>query len=352
MTKVNAFLAGRIYQYAQTHTTAQTARKFPTLSYPTIRSTLIYGPPKGVYKERKVTEHIKKRRQLVKKLALSIGVKNNVTFPRFPSAPSIAAELNRQSIQALAKTVQRDLVHLGMKCLVRKKVPTRDPEVEKTRLTFSARQLKKGSAAMRKNCFSDEHTCSTNDHSDRLQWVFTNDQVIPREEKRKQNAYCLQVWAVIGVGYKSRLVLLKKPKKRRDMDDDDKKPFRQNARSYIDKCLSKVAADFSGNSQRIFQQDGATCHTANSVLAYMERKNIQLLLNWPPYSPDLNPIEQLWAELDRRISNMHPQNDEQLEAAALSAWASIPQDMIDNFVLSFETKCKNCVKNKGKCTGG
>ena len=136
------------------------------------------------------------------------------------------------------------------------------------------------------------------------------------------------------------------------MDEDDKKPFRQNARSYNNKCLSKVAADFSGNSQRILQQDGATCHTAKSVHAYMEHKSIHLLLDWPAYSPDLNPIEQLWAELNRRVSNMHPQNEEQLEAAALSAWASIPHSMIDNYVLSYETKCRNCVKNKGKCKGG
>ncbi len=57
-----------------------------------------------------------------------------------------------------------------------------------------------------------------------------------------------------------------------------------------------------------FQQDNAPCHKAQIISDwFLEHDNEFTLLKWPPQSPDLNPIEQLWDVVEREIHIMDVQ---------------------------------------------
>ena len=59
------------------------------------------------------------------------------------------------------------------------------------------------------------------------------------------------------------------------------------------------------NADTIFMHDNAPIHTARKVKGYLQEMAFQVL-NWPPYSPDLNPIENMWKLLKQGIHEKYP----------------------------------------------
>ncbi len=70
-----------------------------------------------------------------------------------------------------------------------------------------------------------------------------------------------------------------------------------------------------------FQQDNTPCHKDQIISDwFLEHDNEFTLLKWPPQSPDLNPIEQLWDVVEREILIMDVQttNLQQLRDAIMT----------------------------------
>jgi hypothetical protein len=75
----------------------------------------------------------------------------------------------------------------------------------------------------------------------------------------------------------------------------------------------------------VFQDDNAPAHRARRVMIFLEEQEVEHMV-WPACSPDMNPIEHLWAEVTRNINNqMHqPTNVRECHQAVVDAWAAIP----------------------------
>jgi len=58
-------------------------------------------------------------------------------------------------------------------------------------------------------------------------------------------------------------------------------------------------------SDMVFQQDNAPCHVSKDSRSWFSTNNIPLL-NSPANSPDLNPIENAWAYLEKRLRKRFP----------------------------------------------
>ncbi|GBM56998.1 hypothetical protein AVEN_146030-1 [Araneus ventricosus] len=85
----------------------------------------------------------------------------------------------------------------------------------------------------------------------------------------------------------------------------------------------------------LFMDDNARPHRANIVDECLQSEDITRM-DWPAYSPDLNPIEHAWDMLGRRIAARQPPPTclPELRRALLDEWCNIPQDQIDNLILS------------------
>ena len=99
----------------------------------------------------------------------------------------------------------------------------------------------------------------------------------------------------------------------------------------------------------IFQQDGATCHLTPLVMRYINRK-ARVLNGWPPNSPDLSPIENLWAIMKERLNRLttKPKNKNELKKLIQHVYDSISIETINNLVNTFEYRLKMCKDNGGK----
>jgi len=76
--------------------------------------------------------------------------------------------------------------------------------------------------------------------------------------------------------------------------------------------LVSSAHQFWPKGQWWFQQDNWSVHTAETSEEWFHNHGVDLI-DWPAWSPDLNPIENLWNDLKRRVYAHHPKTMDELE---------------------------------------
>ncbi len=104
-----------------------------------------------------------------------------------------------------------------------------------------------------------------------------------------------------------------------------------------------------GDAEFIFQQDLAPAHTAKGTKSWFNDHGVTVL-DWPANSADLNPIENLWGIVKRKMRDTRPNNADELKATVKETWASIPPQQCHKLITSMPRRIEAVIKAKGAPT--
>ena len=226
--------------------------------------------------------------------------------------------------------VRRRILAKGVEYTKKRFVPKLTPDHIKKRLEFCETYKKIDWSHV---VFSDETTIELGSQS-KFHWRFPgeNDDTPKTKFAQKQ-----MFWGAISMDGKSTLIPLSGS---------------VNSAHYIDVLndnLLPYLQQLPKNRRYLFQQDNAPAHNAKRTKAWLNEQHVQII-SWPPNSPDLNPIENLWGILKRRIEDKNPKTKTDLITTALKEWEKLPLESVKNVTKSMPHRISQVQQRGGmKC---
>ena len=277
---------------------------------------------------------IMKRKRLVQQLCMEMRPGPHGPRRKYPDAKSIARAINRSKTAKLtvsADMVRRDLHSEGFRSLRRQRGPKRVLGDDVKRVAACRAFLRMAKSYVKRICFSDEKYFDSDDHGADREWCPPG--VQPSRKVRDTWAPRVHVWGVVGIGVK---FLVRIPS------------GKLTAAEYKRHCLMPFMAYLSRNQLDIvLQYDGDKSHGTPEIRRYCANKDVPLLHGWPARSPDLSPIENLWAIVQKRVDSHGPSNQDELWTFIRQEWDAVSDATVKNLVESFRGRCERCVAAGG-----
>ena len=183
-----------------------------------------------------------------------------------------------------------------------------------------------------------------------IEWVFgyRDDKWKPSHVTtyKKGKDLRIMVWAAFwGSGNRTPLYIMER--------DFESKKNGFSANSYIE--VLDAHAQYM-NDDLVFVQDNASIHIAHKVTDWFKEQRVRIT-DWPPYSPDLNPIENAWHTMKCLALKMFPEimngkgtseeDIKQVEECLKAAWNALPNSLFEGYIESMKRRVAMCIEAKG-----
>jgi transposase len=96
----------------------------------------------------------------------------------------------------------------------------------------------------------------------------------------------------------------------------------------------------------IFQQDNAGCHVSKYTMEFFKENEIDLL-EWPAQSPDLNPIENIWSFMKKKLLSQVFKNKSELINKLNEIWNNLPRELVKTLIDSIPRRCEAVIRANG-----
>ena len=209
--------------------------------------------------------------------------------------------------------------------------------------------------------FSDEKIFSLGGNGPPNVWrpIAAPDRLDPRYVASTRNTewgrLTIMVWACISSeGNRNRIHLIDPPR-------DRKRTL--NSEYYVNEILDKVVlSDVLRNDARrneiIFMHDNSPIHTAHRTRKWIRRNRLKVMKNWPPKGPDMNPIENVWAEIERQLARRQCRDRHELWMYVSQTFETLttddnngePSDYLKNLINSMPRRMAEVVQRDGGWT--
>ncbi|UYV69202.1 Transposase [Cordylochernes scorpioides] len=235
--------------------------------------------------------------------------------------------------QSFTKTISRRLVANGLhSCRPLRRLPLTPPN-RRQRLEW-CRARSTWMTEWHRVVFSDESRFCLSSDSRRVRvWRRRGERSNPAAivERPTVRQRVIMVWGAIAYDSRSPLLRIQGT---------------MTAQRYVDDVLRPVTLPYlQGVPNALYQQDNARPHTAR--ISQQALQDVQML-PWPPYSPDLSPIEHVWDIIGRRLHALpQPRSEDELWQMVEREWRAIPQDAIRTLIDSLPGRVAACIAVRG-----
>lgn len=124
----------------------------------------------------------------------------------------------------------------------------------------------------------------------------------------------------------------------------------QNSENYLD-ILENVmlpTVRIAYPHEHIYFVQHRTSHNASVVKEWFLTRSDISVIDWPPKSPDLNPVENLWRIMGVNWDARNVKSKEDLRQAVMSTWESMRgTDLCHNFVSGMNKRLQEIIDNGG-----
>ena len=129
----------------------------------------------------------------------------------------------------------------------------------------------------------------------------------------------------------------------------DGKKYTEVLKEYLIPELKLAKRDYPGTWR--IMHDNTPCHTSYSVKSFLARNHVEFI-DWPPYSPDLNPIENVWGWMKHVLDTEFDvcNSAEEIEARFFEIWTKFTPEMCAQYCENYGKRLLAVIEANGGYT--